>query len=91
MNEIIGRLFRFGNRFYVYDPVRVEFLAKTHQHKYSCFYPHQRIMTKFYEKNCDIFAHQIWKKAYPNVDYSSVIDNTYREVEKFVKNVPTEG
>ena len=40
-----------------YDPAREEFKAKVaEKQKYSCFYPQQRVITKFYEKNCDILA-----------------------------------
>lgn len=44
----------------VYDPVTEEFKQKTKLQKFSCYYPHQRVMDKFYEKNCDMLAVSLW-------------------------------
>lgn len=41
----------------IYDPTKQEFRDKVvKKQKFSCFYPQQRLVTKYYEKNCDLFA-----------------------------------
>ena len=57
----------------VYDPVREDFKKLTQLQNYSCFYPQQRIFDKFYERNCDALAVELWKKAFPDVDHERVI------------------
>jgi Zn-dependent protease with chaperone function len=38
------------------DPVVADFIAKTRLQQVSCFYPQQRLVTKFTERHCDQFA-----------------------------------
>jgi hypothetical protein len=76
----------------VYDPVTVEFKLKTKLQKFSCYYPHQRIMDKFHEKNCDTLAVSLWKKAYPDIDHELVVSSLFGEregaVTKHLKGTP---
>jgi len=45
-------------------------------------------VTKFYEKNCDIFAHKIWKKAYPDLDHAKVVSEVYGKMESQIISLP---
>ena len=81
LTKAIGQHYFSGKKFFkhatsieVYDPILEEFMKKTVKQKYSCFYPQQRIITKFYEKNCDIMAISLWKKAYPDIDHEQIVD-----------------
>lgn len=72
----------------LYDPVREEYKEKTKMQKDSCFYPQQRCVNKYYEKNCDIYAMQLWKKAYPSVDHEKIIENVYGKMQKNIESLP---
>lgn len=48
----------------VYDPVKEEFKERVFMQKYSCFYPQQRLMNKYYERNCDTFAVNLLKNTF---------------------------
>lgn len=67
-----------------YDPVAEEFKKRSMLQKYSCYYPQQLVVPKFYEKNCDIFAIQLWKKAYPDTDHVEASQKVMERVEKIV-------
>lgn len=56
------------------DPTKKEFMAKTKLQSYSCFYPQQKVVDKFMERNCDALAVMLWKKAYPDVDHEVLMD-----------------
>ena len=45
-------------------------------------------MTKYYEKNCDIFAQQLWKKAYPEADHHSIVNQVFTKVEGHIQSLP---
>ena len=82
----------------LYDPVREDFKAKTKLHKYSCYYPQQRVTTKFTERNCDSLAVLLWKKAYPDVDHEMLVQEMFGEdlqtkkrgsnLQEHLKNIP---
>ena len=59
------------------DPVRIDFKERTRLQAYSCFYPQQRIVTKFMERNCDSLATILWRTAYPDVDHEQVVEEIY--------------
>lgn len=49
----------------VYDPMITEYEKRTALQKYSGYYPaKQKILDKFYERNCDALAVQLWTTAY---------------------------
>ena len=80
----------------LYDPVKTEFKKRQTIQRFSCFYPSQRIVTKYYEKNADFLAHQLWRKAYALPDeitnetpnYEKCSNAVYKAVEKFVLDQP---
>jgi hypothetical protein len=60
----------------MYDPTTEEFRAKTYNQIYSCFYPNkQRFFDKFYERNCDTYALELFKQTYHN-------DNNLNELKQ---------
>lgn len=61
------------------DPIRNDFKARTRLQAYSCFYPQQRIVSKFMERNCDALAMILWKRAYPDVDHEQIVQTVYGE------------
>ena len=66
----------------VYDPTKQEFKEKVaDKQKYSCFYPQQRVVTKFYEKNCDTFAIKFFMRAYPEADHEKVVGEVYGRLD----------
>ena len=47
------------------DPIKIEFDERTYLQKYSYFYQEkQRVFDKFYLRNCDTLAVQLWTTAY---------------------------
>lgn len=57
--------------------------------KYSCFYPQQRVITKYYEKNCDLFALKFFLKAYPEVaDPEKLVGEVYGRMDRHIKGLP---
>lgn len=48
-------------------------------------------MTKFYEKNCDLFALKFFLRAYPQADASALIDEIYGKMDKHIKGLPYLG
>lgn len=46
------------------------------------------MVTKYYEKNCDILAHQLWKKAYPEYDASEAVEDTYGKLDRHITALP---
>ena len=81
-----------------YDPVRDDFNSKTKLHKYSCYYPQQRITSKFTERNCDSLAVLLWKKAYPDIDHEMLVKEMFgddpeitkrgQNLHEHLKNIP---
>ena len=42
-------------------------------------------MTKFYERNADLLAQTLWKKAYPHLNYEEVVFQTYGKAKEEIK------
>lgn len=82
------KFFKSARERELYDPVIEEYKKKTVLQKYTCFYPQQRVITKFYEKNCDTLAMSLWKKAYPDVDHEAIVSKVYSQVETEVNKSP---
>ena len=71
------------------DPVVKDFEQRTKLQKFACFYPQQRVVNKFMERNCDALANMLWMKAYPDIDHSSVASQLYESsLEKHLRSVP---
>ena len=57
--------------------------------KYSDYYPQQRIVTKFDQKNCDALAIRLWAKAYPEVDHEALVEDMLeRRLGKHLRELP---
>lgn len=72
-------LFRMPSSSEIYDPLTLEFKERTKLQKFSCYYPQQRVINKFYENNCDSLAVKLWRKAYPDCDHEEVIRRLFDE------------
>ena len=76
---IYRNLFKLPSHTEIYDPLTIEFKERTKLHKFSCYYPQQRIFDKFYEKNCDALAVKLWTKAFPDCDHEQVVRELFDE------------
>ncbi len=63
----------------IYDPLTLEFKERTKLQKFSCYYPQQRVVNKFYENNCDSLAVKLWRTAYHDCDHEEVIRRLFDE------------
>ena len=45
-------------------------------------------MTKFYEKNCDMYALKFFMKAYPEVEIEPLINDVYGRLDRHIKSIP---
>ncbi|CDW80167.1 m48 family [Stylonychia lemnae] len=81
-------LFKLKSDIKFRDPTLDEFKKRTQVQHYLCFYPHQRVMSKFYERNCDTLAIQLWKKAYPDCDHLSIVEQVYDRINQEIQKNP---
>ncbi|TNV83821.1 hypothetical protein FGO68_gene14586 [Halteria grandinella] len=88
-NSLYPRFFKRTAGIDLLDPARDEFRSKIVQkQRHSCFYPQQRVVTKYYEKNCDIMAMQMWKKAYQVEDPEKIVEEVYGKMERKIEALP---
>ena len=80
---------RYSSRGEPDDPVKTDFRKRTRLQSFVCFYPQQRVVTKFVERNCDALALMLWTKAYPDVDHETLVSELYGEaLDRHLRNVP---
>ena len=46
------------------------------------------MITKFYEKNCDIYAIKFFMRAYPEADHEQIVNEVYGRMDKHIKSLP---
>ena len=74
--DLYKKWFKTGHEKEFSDPRLDELKERTKIQKYSCFYPQQqKFFDKFYEKNCDILAVQLWKETYLNESNQELLEN----------------
>ena len=79
----------------MYDPTSEEFKARTYNQVYSCFYPtKQKFFDKFYERNCDTYALELFKQTYHNDDNLPELKQCCHDLyavnfENHISNIPT--
>ena len=80
----------FNNqKLYKKDPIKRDFMARTKLHSYSDYYPQQRIVSKFMQRNCDTLAVTLWKNAYPDVDHETIIEELVEDkITQHLRSVP---
>ena len=95
LHNMVGNTFlKSKSEAKLFDPIRNEFENHIKLTKFCCFYPHQRIFDKYYERNCDTLALHLWNKTYGSQyktieEKIAVIDEMFnKDIKKLLDNIP---